>query len=140
MKLKLAQDVEGHKSGETVDVPADRAAFYLAEGYATHPDGKSRSDGGDMLLVSGVPAEKDPRLAENREDPDAEIPGHVDRVQDASQPPAPLTPESFNPDEHTAAQVNAYLASLPTDGDQSERERVLALEYRGQRRKTILEP
>ena len=60
--------------------------------------------------------------------------------------PEPETPaveededdEPFNPDEHDAKDVIAYLDSLEEDDDE-ERERVLAAEAEGKNRKTIME-
>lgn len=63
MRIKLHDDVEGHKSGETVDVPEERAKYYLANGYASAPDYNA-----DEHPELGVPAKIDPRLAENRKD------------------------------------------------------------------------
>lgn len=63
MRIKLHDDIEGHKSGETVDVPEERAKFYLANGYAS-----AASYNADEHPEMGVPAKIDPRLAENRKD------------------------------------------------------------------------
>lgn len=63
MRLKLHDDVEGHKSGETVDVPEERAKWYLVNGYAS-----AASYNDDENPSTGVPAKIDPTLADNRED------------------------------------------------------------------------
>lgn len=53
-------------------------------------------------------------------------------------------PDAFDPDTHTVAEVNAYLAELGEDDDRTvdevdaERERVLAAERGGQSRKGIV--
>ncbi|MFI8254083.1 hypothetical protein [Streptomyces filamentosus] len=49
-------------------------------------------------------------------------------------PAAPTPPEPFDPSEHTAPEVLAYLA----DADETEVERVLAAEAAGKNRKGIL--
>ena len=63
-RVKLPQDAEGHKSGETVDIDASRAKWLVTEGYA------STAADADGVHATSVPAQHDPRLAENREDPD----------------------------------------------------------------------
>jgi len=62
MRVKITQDIEGKKAGETVDIPEDRAKFYLAEGYATTAADQ------DGVHATSVDAKLDPRLAENRKD------------------------------------------------------------------------
>lgn len=66
MKIKLHQDVLGHRSGDTIDLEATEAQFYLREGYAS----KVRGSNQDMHLAGGVDAENDPTLAANREHAD----------------------------------------------------------------------
>ena len=61
MRVKLHDDVEGHKSGETVDVPDERAKWLVANGYA------STAADADGVHATSVPAKDDPTLAENRE-------------------------------------------------------------------------
>lgn len=62
MRIKLHQDVEGHKAGETVEVKAERAKWLVAQGYA------STSKDADGVRATSVPADDDPTLATNRED------------------------------------------------------------------------
>lgn len=63
-RVTLHDDIEGHKSGETVDVPAERAEYYLVNGYASTP-----SYNREEHAEAGVKSYKnDPTLAENRED------------------------------------------------------------------------
>lgn len=68
MRLKLHDDVEGHKSGETVDVPEERAKWLLANGYASQA-----SVDADGVHATSVPAKLDPTLAENREEPEKSL-------------------------------------------------------------------
>lgn len=63
--MKLHQDVEGHKAGETVDVPLKRARFYEQEGYAVPVDGPLGDDV-DGVYKTSVKAKDDPRLADNQ--------------------------------------------------------------------------
>ena len=60
MRIKLHDDVEGHKSGETVDVEETRAKWYLANGYAS-----AASYNDDEHPEMGVLAKHDPMLADN---------------------------------------------------------------------------
>src|SRR5689334_12237033 len=64
MRVKITQDVAGHKSGESVDVDDSYGKWLVAEGYA------STSADSDGVHATSVPAQHDPRLAENREEPD----------------------------------------------------------------------
>jgi hypothetical protein len=64
MRIKLHDDVEGHKSGETVDVPEERAKWYLANGYASAASYNRDED----PVAGGVLAKNDPTLASNRSD------------------------------------------------------------------------
>ena len=66
VQMRLHQDVEGKKAGETADVPPERADFYEQEGYAVKVRGADKVDG---VYRTSVPASKDPRLAENADDP-----------------------------------------------------------------------
>ena len=75
MKVKLHQDVEGAKSGDSIDVPADRAKFLIQEGYA------STSKDVDGVTITSVPADIDPTLAENREEPQAHVQDRFDAVK-----------------------------------------------------------
>lgn len=61
-RIKLHHDIFGHKSGETVDVDKDKAAWAVAEGYA------STAKDADGVHATSVPAKQDPRLAENADD------------------------------------------------------------------------
>jgi len=67
MRVKLHQEAEGRKPGETVDVPEERAKWLVAEGYA------STTADADGVHATSVPAQHDPRLAANREEPDATL-------------------------------------------------------------------
>jgi hypothetical protein len=96
MRIKLHDDVEGHKSGETVDVPEERAKWYLAKGYAS-----SASYNDDEHPETNVLAKLDPTLADNREDkPNKSLPEQVaeDKVGNPTEPDAdtvtPLTKTS----------------------------------------------
>jgi len=75
MKVKLHQDVEGAKSGDSIDVPADRAKFLIQEGYA------STSKDVDGVTITSVPADIDPTLAENREEPQPHVQDRFDAVK-----------------------------------------------------------
>jgi len=144
-RLRLHQPVEGRAVGEVVDVPAERADFYLTQGYAGLEDGDATDD--DAELVTAPPASSDPTLAENRETPDNEdgtpaVPTTDDpsvvyqddngAVQDFSGKIA----RSFDPAEHSVTEVNAYLAEHPQEAG-----RVLGLERdpnKGKQRKGVL--
>lgn len=63
MRITLHDDIEGHKSGETVDVPEDRATYYLMNGYASRP-----SFNRDEHPESATFPKDDQTLAENRKD------------------------------------------------------------------------
>jgi hypothetical protein len=63
MRLKLHDDVEGHKSGETVEVPEERAKWLLENGYASQTGRDA-----DGVHATSVEAKLDPTLAENRKD------------------------------------------------------------------------
>ena len=63
MRITLTDDVEGKKSGETIDVDAERAKWYLSHGYAT-----TAAYNRDEDAAMSVPAKLDPTLAENRKD------------------------------------------------------------------------
>jgi len=75
MKVKLHQDVEGAKSGDSIDVPADRAKFLIQEGYA------STSKDVDGVTITSVPADIDPTLAKNREDAQPHVQDRIDAVK-----------------------------------------------------------
>lgn len=69
MRITLHDDIEGHKSGETIDVAEDRAKWYLANGYASAAD-YNRDEDPKM----SVDAKLDPTLAKNRDDkPNADL-------------------------------------------------------------------
>lgn len=74
MRIKVHDDIEGVKSGQTVDVPEERAKWYLANGYAS-----SSTYNDEEHPESGVVAKLDPTLAENREDkPNDTLPEQID--------------------------------------------------------------
>lgn len=60
MRVKLHQDIEGRKAGETVDVPDSRAKWLVAEGYASTSSKDDHRTG-----PTSVKADLDPRRAEN---------------------------------------------------------------------------
>lgn len=106
MRIKLHQDVEGRKAGETVDVPEKRAKWLLAEGYA------STSADSDGVHATSVPADLDPRLAENREKPDDSLRKQLSeglgtpRPEDAD--PNEKTPKPFIPDAEGSMVEEVY--------------------------------
>jgi hypothetical protein len=59
MRIRLHQDIFGHKSGETIDYDATQAKWAVKEGYA------STAADADGVHATSVPAKNDPRLAEN---------------------------------------------------------------------------
>lgn len=67
MRVKLHQEAEGRKPGETVDVPEERAKWLVAQGYA------STAADADGVHATSVPAQHDPTLAANREEPDPSL-------------------------------------------------------------------
>lgn len=68
MKVRLHQDVEGHKANDEIDVSEDRAEWLVKQGYAS-----IEGDDSDKTLVTDVTADKDPTLAANQpaDDPGA---------------------------------------------------------------------
>jgi hypothetical protein len=146
VRLKLHQPIEGGAADEVVDVPAERADWLVANGYASLADSDD-STGGEGELVRDVNAENDPTLASNREAPDdedgnpavptTENPSVVwqddnGAVQDFSG----KATRGFDPAEHTVEEVNAYLAEHPQEAG-----RVLGLERdpnKGKQRKGVL--
>lgn len=126
-RLRLHQPVEGRAAGEIADVPAGRADWMLANGYASLAGDDTDSTDGEGELQRGVSdASNDPTLAANREAPDDEdgnplVPTTEDptvvfkedlgSVQDFSGAPTRL----FDPREHSVKDVLAHLAAHPQD-------------------------
>ena len=131
--ILLHQDVEGKKRGMTVDVPATRADWLVAQGYASTAASKTVQH----VNTTTVPLSSDPTNKANRELPSAPPLGFPGRVPFAAKPPfrAPvITEESYDPGKYTVAEVNAYLASVQP----AEKARVLRSEKeKGQNRATI---
>jgi hypothetical protein len=61
--VTLHQDVEGHKANDEIEVDDDRAAWLVAQGYAS-----IKGDDSDKTRITDVPADKDPTLAKNHRD------------------------------------------------------------------------
>lgn len=70
MKLKMHQDVLGHKSGDEVEVDGTQAEWLVKEGYASVADGEDEYAQEDKHLVTSAEAKDDPTMAANREAPD----------------------------------------------------------------------
>ena len=109
MRLKLHQDIEGKKAGQTAEVPEERARFYLAEGYA------STSADQDGVHATSVKAKLDPRLAENAGDANRTLgEQHADGLVIAGEPnPDPVPTEPYvapNPVERTNGEGNPETA------------------------------
>lgn len=69
MKVTLTQDAEGKKSGDEVDVPADRARWLVAEGYAkADKELKDQDAKADPRLPENVDNEPNKSLAEQMDD------------------------------------------------------------------------
>lgn len=64
MKLTTTQPVEGVSAGHEVDVDNDRAAWLVANGYATKPGGNPATF--DGRLATTVPADQDPTNGSRR--------------------------------------------------------------------------
>lgn len=73
-KVIITQDVEGKKAGATVNVPAARADWLVAEGYAYRPKLEEGDVPEDATYATSVTADKHPMLAENREKVNDETP------------------------------------------------------------------
>lgn len=93
MKVKLHQDVEGHKRDDEIEVDEARANWLVSQGYAS-----IEGDETDKSLVTGVPADQDPTLAANQPREDAQDP---DR-----QPEAHEVFANMVKDEETGESVN----------------------------------
>jgi hypothetical protein len=63
-RIKLHDDIYGHKSGESIDVSQSKADWAVANGYAS-----TSGDDTKLIQANGVPAGKDQTLAKNREAP-----------------------------------------------------------------------
>lgn len=86
MRIKLHDDVEGHKSGETVDVPESRAKWLLENGYASQAGRDA-----DGVHATSVEAKLDPTLAENRKDEPE--PGLAERMDEGLGTPGFTKPD-----------------------------------------------
>jgi len=139
MRITLHQDVEGRKSGETVDVEEKRAEWYLQNGYASAPSYKD-----DEHPEMGVLAKHDPMLAENvkdeplpdlresmanglgnqtEDDPDEVVP----TIFTSNKTPAELTNGKGNPEKAAAGKekLEKRLAGTdPADAVESDPELV----------------
>lgn len=132
MRIKLHDDVEGHKSGETVDVPEERAKWYLANGYAS-----AASYNDDEHPETGVLAKHDPMLAENvKEKPNKDF--HTQVAEDhlgvspevdedvvvpttftSNKEPVELTNGKGNPEKAAAGKAKLEEAAVKTDSDEA---------------------
>lgn len=129
MRIKLHDDIEGHKSGETVDVPKDRADYYLVNGYAS-----AASYNDDENPATNVTADKDPTLAENRKDKPND--GLYDQLADglgrnggedtddvkpmtavSPHTPVELTNGKGDPEKADAGKEKLEQAAVATDSD-----------------------
>lgn len=123
-ELTLAQPIEGGVPGDVVDIPAERAEWYLARGYAYDPD-----DTTSKLLNTSPPRAQDPTLAENREGPNEPLP---------EGDPTPGVSDTMglgdDPGDFTVHEVVAYLDAT---ADTVEQDRVLAAEAAGRNRAGI---
>lgn len=126
MRIKLHDDIEGHKSGETVDVPKERAEWYLVNGYASHADYND-----DENPKTGVPAKQDPTLATNVEaKPNESLPEQMaaglgtpekpdaDPIE-ARREPIELTNGKGNPEKAAAGKEKLEEAADATEPDQA---------------------
>lgn len=135
-QVRLYQQVEGHKPGEVVEVPDERLAFLVTNGYAVEVDAEPEQVPEDSAILPS----QDPTLADNREDIDDEVPGAPGVEPVAPQGPfrdVYETEESFNPTDHDVKDVLAYLEQNAEH--ENEVKRVLASEAAGKARKGILE-
>ena len=108
MRIRLHDDVAGHKSGETVDVENDYAKWLVANGYA------STSKDADGVRATSVPADQDPTLAENREEPDPTLREQMAKglgTPGSAEPDeSEIVPKPYVPgarDQHEAEVFNA---------------------------------
>jgi hypothetical protein len=101
-RIKLHHDIFGRKSGETIDVDADKAKWAVTEGYA------STSTPADGVHATSVPAKQDPRLPENAEgEPNVDLRQQIadglmltpDTDEDANFAPTLAHPENYHSPE-----------------------------------------
>lgn len=122
-ELTLAQPIEGGMPDDVVDIPAERAEWYKANGYAYDP-----TDDSNKLLNTSVPRSQDPTLAENREGPNEPLP---------EGDPTPGESDTMalggDPGDFTVSEVVAYLETA----DEVERTRVIDAEIAGKNRAGI---
>ena len=141
MTIYIHQEVEGLKAGDELadgSFPAPaRLDFYIAQGYVstTASRGVDQEAPENQPRTTDVPAADDPRLPDN---PSAKTDYPTPPIWDESLAfvnDATVTPESFDPDEHTVAEINAYLAR--DDIHDAEKRRVRQAEREGQNRSTV---
>ena len=114
MRLTLHDDVEGHKSGETVDVPEERAKWLLAQGYASAASYNRDED----PAAGGVLAKHDPTLADNREDgPNKSLPEQV--AEDKLGNRAEEDPDAFEPTTFTSNKTPVELTNGKGDPEKA---------------------
>jgi hypothetical protein len=124
MRIKVHQDIEGVKSGQTVDVPEKRAKWLIAEGYA------STAADSDGVHATSVDAKLDPTLAENNDSANDSLaeqmaaglgkPGEVDPDPVDSQyagPPNPIEVTNGNGDPEKAEKGKAGLEAAAEKTD-----------------------
>ena len=137
-KVKIHQDVEGHKAGQEVDsatFDADRLEWYVGEGYVSTDASRGTDHGDKQTRVEDKYNPTDPKNASADTEPKVE-----DVTGTSANEAAPVeTPEAYDPEDKTEAEVKQYLDQLPEGaGRNSEVRRIKALERKGQKRDAIV--
>jgi hypothetical protein len=78
VKIKLHQNVEGHVAGDEIEVPEDRAEWYVTNGYASVEDAEKQAQWSNQmgttpdkeLTSPGVREAQDAREAKSAETTD----------------------------------------------------------------------
>ena len=102
-RIKLHHDIFQHKSGETIDVDADKAAWAVAEGYA------STAKDADGVHATSVPAKQDPRLPENADDePNTDLREQIAdglMISDKTEADGDFAPTLAHPEEYHVPEL-----------------------------------
>jgi hypothetical protein len=94
MRVRLHVPAEGRQPLDEVDVPEDRGAWLVANGYAVELDGAGEIVPFDVAHETGVEASKDQTLAENREPANASYGrGDTEAAEEVVAEPPAATPK-----------------------------------------------
>lgn len=136
-KVRIHQDVEGHKAGTEVDsgtFDADRLKWYQGEGYVSTEESRGTDHGDKQTRAEDKYNPTDPKNAAADDAP------KVNDVEGTTaNEAAPVqTPEAYDPAGESEADVVAYLDQLPEGaGRNAEVRRIKAVERKGEKRSAI---